>query len=41
MEQRDTQIIMENIDNNGELKTLWDEHVDFKRQLEKINRNRF
>ncbi|MDX1386545.1 MAG: DUF465 domain-containing protein [bacterium] len=38
MDAKDTQLIMENMDQNGELKNLWDEHLEFERQLEKIDR---
>lgn len=41
MDAKDTQLIMKHIDNNGELKNLWDEHLEFERQLEKIDRKPF
>jgi len=41
MDAKDTALIMNNIDENIELKGLWDEHLDFERQLEKIDRKPF
>ncbi len=41
MDAKDTQIIMVHIEKNGELKSLWDEHLDFERQLEKMDRKPF
>ena len=38
MDAKDTAMIMEHIEDNGELKSLWDEHLDYERQLEKIDR---
>jgi len=41
VDAKDTQIIMDHLDNNGELKNLWDEHLEYERQLEKIDRKPF
>ena len=41
MDAKDTAMIMENIESNGELKSLWDEHLDFEKQLEKMDRKPF
>ncbi len=37
MEQRDLELIQEHMSDNGSLKALYDEHLDFERQLEKFN----
>lgn len=34
-------MIMDHLEKNGELKNLWDEHLEFERQLEKIDRKPF
>lgn len=38
MEAKDTALIMEHLEENNELRGLWDEHLDLERQLEKIER---
>jgi uncharacterized protein len=38
MDAKDTALILEHIEENNELKGLWDEHLSFERQLEKIDR---
>ncbi len=37
MEQRDLELIKEHLSENDALKTLYDEHLDFERKLEKFN----
>jgi len=38
MDARDTAMILEHINDNRELKNLWDEHLGFEKALEKIDR---
>lgn len=38
MDAKDTALIMKNIEKNNELKGLWDEHLNFEKALEKIDR---
>lgn len=38
MDAKDTALIMEHIKENGELKSLWDEHLDLEKQLQKMDR---
>jgi hypothetical protein len=41
MDVRDTELVQENIDKDGELKTLWEEHLQFEKKLEKMERKPF
>ncbi len=37
MEQRDIELINNHMESDNALKMLYDEHIDFERQLEKYN----
>jgi hypothetical protein len=41
MEQRDIDLIERNVEGDDELKGLWDEHLEFERQLEKLESKSF
>jgi hypothetical protein len=41
MDAKDTALIMDHIDSNKELRGLWDEHLNFEKALEKIDRKPF
>ncbi len=41
MEARDLELIKRHISSDNALKSLYDEHVDFERQLEKFNNKPF
>ena len=38
MDAKDTAMILDHINDNRELKNLWDEHLGFEKALEKIDR---
>lgn len=41
MDPADMVLIEGHLEENAQLKSLWDEHLDFERQLEKIDRKPF
>jgi uncharacterized protein YdcH (DUF465 family) len=41
MDKRDIDLIEQHIGDDGELKVLWDEHLEFERQLEKLESKSF
>jgi hypothetical protein len=38
MDAKDTALILGHLGENNELKGLWDEHLDFEKALEKLDR---
>lgn len=41
MEENDLQLIRKLISKNKELKSLWDEHLDYEEKLDQLNKRRY
>ncbi|HQG30543.1 MAG TPA: DUF465 domain-containing protein [Deltaproteobacteria bacterium] len=41
MEENDLQLIRKLIPKNKELKTLWDEHLEYEEKLDQLNKRRY
>lgn len=41
MDMQDTELVHENIEKDRELKALWEEHLQFEKKLEKMERKPF